>query len=75
MFELTKKVKASFGQGDENGDHTCKWWPITMGANATAGMDDEEFKKCITTNVLEFFPDAADTPRRCVMPKVHTCLL
>ena len=41
-----------------------------VGANASAGMDNVEFKKHIKTDILELFPDAADRPGRRVMVKI-----
>ena len=70
VFKHMRRVRATFGNIDSNGECCHKHWPITMGADAEGGMDGEEFKKHVQTNILKLHPDAADVPGKRVMIKV-----
>ena len=58
-----------FEDKDKHGDCNSKWWGVTVGANASARMDNIELKKCVETDVFCLCLDAADVPGQRVMLK------
>ena len=72
VFRHMRKVRASFGNLDSDGQCCHKNWPITTGANVKGGMDRDEFKKCVQTNILKLHPDAANgVPGKRVVVEVN----
>ena len=70
MFKHMQKMRLSFGNIDSHSEHCHECWPITTGANTKGGMDGDEFKKCLQTNILKLHPDAANVPGKRAMIKV-----
>ena len=70
VFRCMRKVRVSFGSIDSDSEHCHENWAITAGANAEGGMDGEEFKKHMWTNILELHPGAASVSGKRVMIKV-----
>ena len=68
----TKRVRGTFGNRDSDGNLRERIWPCTFASNEKGGMDDQQFKEYIKTNILPLYPDVANEDGKRVVIKLDS---